>query len=155
MAEHQQDANALALWQYFQSVITWIEGTFTTKRTKFMKGVDWSTLYNQFKDKVFDTKKIEEEVAKLIADDDVNNKKGIYPYVLTRNEKYLNIRTFTDSQKQKAYEKQKGICVICKEHFEVSEMEGDHITPWHEGGRTIDENLQMLCKECNRRKSGK
>ncbi len=155
MAEHQHDKNALALWQYFQSVITWVEGTFTKKRVKFMKGVDWGSLYNEFKDEVFDTEKLEEEIKKLIADDDVQKKKGIYPYILTRQEKYLNIRAFTDSQKQKAYEKQNGICKSCKEHFEIEQMEGDHITPWHEGGKTTEENLQMLCKDCNRRKSGK
>ncbi|RXJ89381.1 hypothetical protein CRU87_09335, partial [Aliarcobacter trophiarum LMG 25534] len=27
--------------------------------------------------------------------------------------------------------------------------------PWHEGGKTIEENCQMLCKDCNRTKSGK
>lgn len=43
----------------------------------------------------------------------------------------------------------------CDEHFELNEMEADHITPWHEGGRTSSENCQMLCKEDNRRKSGK
>ncbi len=155
MAEHQHDANALALWQYFQSVITWVEGTFINKRKKFMKGLDWGTLYNEFKEEVFDTKALETEIAKLISDDDVVNKKGIYPYVLTRKERYLNIRTFSDTQKQKAYEKQEGICTSCNEHFELHEMEGDHITPWHEGGKTIEDNLQMLCKDCNRRKSGK
>ncbi|WP_366886926.1 HNH endonuclease signature motif containing protein [Sulfurimonas sp.] len=51
--------------------------------------------------------------------------------------------------------KQKGICVKCKEHFELSQMEADHITPWHDGGKTNSENCQMLCRECNRRKSGK
>ncbi len=155
MAKHQHDANALALWQYFQSVITWVQGTFTTKRSTFMKGVDWGTLYNTYKDTVYVTTKIEAETAMLLQDDDVTNKSGIYPYMLTRNEKYLSIRTFSDAQKQKTYEKQKGICPICKEHFALSEMEADHITPWHEGGKTIDENCQMLCKECNRRKSGK
>ncbi len=155
MAEHQHDKNALALWQYFQSVITWVEGTFPKKRVKFMKGVDWGNLYNEFKDEVFDTDKLEDEVKKLILDDDIQKKKGIYPYVLTRQEKYLNIRSFTDSQKQKAYEKQKGICKSCNEHFVIEQMEGDHITPWHEGGKTVEENLQMLCKDCNRRKSGK
>ncbi len=155
MAEHQHDKNALALWQYFQSVITWIEGTFTNKRTKFMKGIDWGTLYNEFKDEVFDTKAIEEEIAKLILDDDVSKKSGIYPYILTRKEKYLSIRAFTEAIKQKVYEKQKGICKVCKEHFELDEMEADHITPWHEGGKTDEENCQMLCRECNRRKSGK
>ena len=155
MAQHQHDKNALALWQYFQSVITWIEGTFIKKRTKFQKGVDWGTLYNEFKDEVFDTKVIEEEIARLILDDDVSKKSGIYPYVLTRKEKYLSIRAFSESIKQKVYEKQKGICKECKEHFGLNEMEADHITPWHEGGKTDEENCQMLCRECNRRKSGK
>jgi hypothetical protein len=155
MSNHQHDPNSLALWQYFQSVITWVQGTFTKKRTKFMKGVDWGTLYNNYKDEVFDTKEIEKETAKLIADDDVVKKKGIYPYILTRDERHLGIRAFSDSLKQKVYEKQEGICPICKNHFDISEMEGDHITPWHENGKTIEENLQMLCKDDNRRKSGK
>ncbi|QEK00251.1 HNH endonuclease family protein [Treponema phagedenis] len=153
MALHQNDANALALWQYFQSVITWISGTFIKKRIKFMKGVDWGTLYNTYKDKVFNTGDIEKETDKLIQDDDVQKKRGIYPYILTRDEKYLSIRAFTDSQKQKAYEKQKGMCKKCNKYFEIEEMEGDHIVPWKDGGKTIDENLQMLCKKCNRIKS--
>jgi len=155
MSEHQHDQNALALWQYFQSVITWIDGTFTKKRTKLMKGVDWGILYNEFKNEVFDTKAIEDEIAKLILDDDVSKKSGIYPFILTRKEKYLSIRAFTESIKQKVYEKQQGICRVCKEHFELNKMEADHITPWHEGGKTDEENCQMLCRECNRRKSGK
>jgi hypothetical protein len=154
MSEHQHDANALALWTYFQSVITWVQGTFTVKRSKFMKGVNWGQLYNRYKDKIFDTKSIETEILKLIADDDVTKKSGIYPYILTQDEKYLSIRVFTDSMKQKMYEQQGGICLNCKKHFELAEMEADHITPWHEGGKTIEENCQMLCKDCNRRKGG-
>jgi hypothetical protein len=159
MSEHQHDPNASALWIYFQSVISWIEATFPKKynknRKKFMKGVDWGTIYNQFKNEVLDADKIEEEIKKLILDDDVTKKSGIYPYVLTRNEKYLSIRAFTDAMKIKVYEKQKGICAKCGEHFELNQMEADHITPWHEGGKTIEENCQMLCKDCNRKKSGK
>ena len=98
---------------------------------------------------------IEKEIEKLILDDDVTKKSGIYPYILTRNEKYLSIRSFSDAIKQKVYEKQKGVCVHCKEHFELEEMEADHIKPWHEGGKTVEENCQMLCKQCNRTKSGK
>ena len=155
MSQHQHDPNANALWRYFQDVISWIEGTFTTKRARFMRGVDWGTLYNEFKDEIFDTKVIEKKIAKLILDDDVSKKSGIYPYILTGKEKYLSIRAFSDATKQKVYEKQKGICTVCKEYFELSEMEADHITPWHEGGKTDEENCQMLCRECNRRKSGK
>ena len=154
MSKHQHDQNASALWRYFQDVITWVSTTFTKKR-KFMKGVEWGTLYNTYKDEKYNTKEIEEETEKLILDDDVTKKRGIYPYILTRNEKYLSIRAFSDATKQKIFEKQKGVCVVCKEKFEIEEMEADHITPWHEGGKTTDKNCQMLCKECNRRKSGK
>ena len=155
MGKHQNDANAKPLWNYFQKVMDWVEATFTTKR-KFMKGVAWGALYNKYKGKKFNAAKIEAETAKLIADDDVDNKKVIYPYLLTGDEKYLNIRAFTDSQKQKAYEKQKGICPKCpkSKHCELDEMEADHITPWHSSGITVQENCQMLCKDHNRRKSG-
>jgi len=94
MAKHQHDQNANALWRYFQDIITWVDGTFTTKRKKFMKGVDWGTLYNKYKDKNYNTEKLEEETAKLILDDDVTKKSGIYPYILTLDEKYLSIRAF-------------------------------------------------------------
>lgn len=155
MATHQHDPNATALWLYFQSVITWVNATFTVKRKKFMKGIQWGLFYNKYKDVVFDTKAIEEETARLIADDEVEKKSGIYAYILTKDERYLGIRTFSDSVKQKVYENQKGICPMCKNHFDISEMEGDHITPWVEGGKTIEENCQMLCKDDNRRKSSK
>jgi ABC-type cobalamin/Fe3+-siderophores transport system ATPase subunit len=125
------------------------------KYRKEMKGIQWGFLYNEFKNKNFDSKELEKEIAKLMQDEDVTNKKGIYSYVLTRKEKHLNIRAFSDNQKREAYERQNGICVICKEHFELSEMEADHITPWHEGGKTAADNCQMLCKDDNRRKSGK
>jgi len=155
MAKHQDDPNASALWIYFQAVISWVEATFPHKRKKFMKGVDWGTLYNKYKDEVYDTDVLESEISKLILDDDVSKKSGIYPYVLTGDEKYLSIRAFSDAMRQKVYEKQEGICTVCKEHFEISQMEADHITPWHVGGKTDEENCQMLCVNCNRRKSGK
>ena len=154
MANHQHDPNASALWIYFQSVITWVSATFTKKR-RFMKGVPWGFLFNKYKDEKLDARKIELETEKLILDDDVIKKSGIYPYILTRDERHLSIRTFSDAIRQKVFEKQKGKCVICRKVFNIEEMEADHITPWHEGGKTIEENCQMLCKDDNRRKSGK
>jgi hypothetical protein len=154
MSIHQHDPNANELWTYYRNVIEWVKLTFTVYR-KEMKGIDWGSLYDQFKGEMFDAKKLEKKIQTLMMDDDVTAKKGIYPYVLTRNEKYLNIRAFTEAQKRAAYERQKGVCVKCRKHFELSEMEADHITPWHLGGKTTPENCQMLCKEDNRRKSGK
>lgn len=154
MSIHQQDDNADELWQYFRAVIEWVELKFPKYR-KEMKGIAWGELYNKYKDKSLDAKKLEAELEKLMMDDEVTNKKGVYPYVLSHDERHLNLRAFSDSQKRKTYEKQKGICPMCKEHFEIEQMEADHITPWSQGGKTNDENCQMLCKECNRRKSDK
>ena len=154
MGKHQKDATAVALWNYFQNVINWVIATFPKKRT-IMKGVDWGTLYNKYGEKVFDPAEFEKEIQRLILDDDVSNKKGIYPYLFTGEEKYLSIRAFTPAQKLKAYQRQEGICPICGKHFEFEEMEGDHITPWCEGGPTTAENCQILCRDCNRHKSSK
>ena len=154
MLNHQHDPNANEIWLYFQSVISWVKATFPIYR-KEMKGIDWGFLYNEFKNQNFDHKKLEEEISQLMRDDDVTKKKGIYEYVLTRKEKFLNIRAFTNNQKRETYERQNGICPVCTEHYDIEQMEGDHITPWHLGGKTTAENCQMLCKEDNRRKSGK
>jgi hypothetical protein len=154
MSKNQHEPNANELWLYFQAVISWAKATFPKYR-KEMKGLKWGVFYNEFKDKKFDSKKLEEQITDLMIDDDIQNKKGIYAYVLTGKEKYLNIRSFSDKQKRETYERQKGICVVCKQHFEINEMEADHIDPWHSGGKTTAENCQMLCKEDNRRKSGK
>lgn len=158
MAKHQHDKNADKLWQYFQNVIEWTREIFPNYRRE-MSNVPWGVLYNEFKDKKFDPKKLEKEITELMQDEDVTKKSGIYEYVLTGNEKFLNIRAFTDKMKREAYERQKGICPHCKgenkkKKWEIEDMEADHIKPWHEGGKTIAENCQMLCMEHNRTKSG-
>jgi hypothetical protein len=151
MAVNQHKPNANELWLYFQSVIAWVKATFPTYR-KEMKGIGWGLLYNEFKDAELDAGKLDQRVSELMADEDVTNKKGIYQYVLTGQEKHLNIRAFTSGQKREAYERQQGICPMCGERFDIEGMEGDHITPWREGGRTDAANCQMLCRVDNRRK---
>ncbi len=154
MAIHQNDTDAATLWSYFQAVINWAREVFPYYR-KEMKGVEWGFLFNEFGSVKHDAKALEVEISALMADEDVTNKRGIYSYLLTRKERHLSIRTFSDNQKREAYERQKGICPVCSQGFEIGGMEADHITPWHGGGRTIASNCQMLCKEDNRCKSGK
>jgi hypothetical protein len=154
MGKHQHDTNAEELWEFFQHVIDWVQSTFSKYRS-VMKGIEWGELYRIFKDKKLDAEKLETEISRLIADDDVSSKKGVYWYVLTGEEKYLNVRAFDEKMKLGAYERQEGICIKCNKHFNLFEMEADHITPWRLGGKTIAENCQMLCQEDNRRKSGK
>ena len=151
MSKHQHDNDANELWIYYQNVINWINVLFPSYR-KEMKGIDWGILYNEYKDKSYNSDLLEKEVSRLMKDDDVTNKKGIYTYLITGKEKYLNIRAFTESEKRQAYEKQKGICVKCNKHFKFNEMQGDHVIAWSRGGKTTLDNCQMLCTECNARK---
>ena len=153
MAAHQHDMTATALWSHFRSVIDRVKAVFPNYR-KPMKGVDWGGLYAHLKNERLDPKALEDKVARLMMDDDVKEA-GIYPYLLTGEEKHLNIRAFSPAMKQRAFEVQKGICKLCAKKFEMSDMEADHITPWAKGGKTNEQNCQMLCKECNRRKSNK
>ena len=159
MIEHQHDPDAQDLWEYFRRVIAWVEKLFPTYR-KEMKGLHWGIFYNRHHQYTYDPQSLEQEVSRLMADDDVTKKSGIYQYVLEKtignnDPSVLNIRAFTESQKRTAYEQQGGVCAYCGKKFDYKEMEGDHITPWRLGGKTEAQNLQMLCKDCNRRKGKK
>lgn len=152
MARHQHDSDASKEWKYFQDVISWVQATFPTYRRE-MKSVRWGTLYNSFSDAIQETLKLEARVAQLMEDEAVSNKSGIFDYVLTGNERSLNIRAFSRKQKREAFERQGGRCAKCGEEFALTDMEADHITPWSRGGPTTAANCQLLCKDDNRRKS--
>jgi len=156
MAEHQHDPNANPLWTYFKNVIDWVNLTFPDYRRE-MKGVRWGPLYDKFGDKPLDPKALETEVGRLMRDDDVTKKSGIYDYVLSGNESALSIRAFNDNMKREAWERQGGICPACPpQHapWPLNEMEADHVTPWSKGGKSVAGNCQMLCKPHNRLKGG-
>lgn len=153
MSDHQLDSNANDLWLYFNSVMRWAQTLFPVVRKKEMRKVEWGFLYNKYHEKQYDADELEELVSSLMKDVDVIRKQGIYYYVFDGDERHLNIRLFNDRQKREAYERQDGTCVACQEKFDISQMEGDHIVPWSRGGKTVSENCQMLCVNCNRTKS--
>ena len=148
----QLNDDASDLWNYYVDVIEWVKKTFTTYRSK-MKNVQWGLLYNDFKDKSFNSQEIEEQVKKLFIDDDVSNKSGIYEFVLRGDEKFLNLRAFTEQQKIEMYERQNRKCKIRNLEYDIEDMHADHIIPWSEGGKTNIDNGQMIHKDENRRKS--
>lgn len=156
MAIHQLDHTAKEIKEYYQSIINWIEIIFIKYR-KEMKGLKWGLLYNKFHKIDFDPKKLEEQISELMKDEyeEITSKKGIYEYVLSGDDRFLSIRAFRDSEKRTVYERQKGICPKCGKHFDIKDMEADHITPYSKGGHTTIDNCQMLCRDCNRRKSAK
>lgn len=152
MANHQNDKNANSEWQYFQDIINWARKLFEKQRS-ILKGQPWGEFYNKYHEKFYNSEEIEKVVSKLLKDDEVTNKKGIVEYVLDHDERHLNIRSFTDAQKEKMYEEQRGICPGCHKHFEINKMEADHRKPWSQGGKTELDNGMMLCVDCNRKKS--
>ena len=156
MALHQEDENASQLWLYYQRVIEWVKAIFPNYRSQ-MKGIDWGLLYNSHKDDELDPAKLEADVSALMADDDVTKKSGVYQFVLSKrtakDERLLSIRAFSNRDARAAYERQQGVCPMCGEHFEFEDMQADHIIPWSKGGRTVSDNCQMLCRDCNLKKS--
>lgn len=152
MSEHQHDKTAIVLWNYFRSVIEWVQAVFP-KKTKWMKGLQWGLMFNEHGERTdLDAKELTKRADELIADREVTKNSGIYEYLLTGDEKKLNLRAFDDDIKEEVYAEQNGKCAICGKAFDITKMHGDHIIPWSKGGKTVKENCQMLCTTCNLRK---
>ena len=135
----------------------WVRATFTNTRVKLMKGLPWGIYFNKYGNEKRAPEVLEARIAAMLCDDedvgDITNQRGIYEYLLDGDERHLSIRQFSDKMARTAYERQKGVCPKCGRKFVIEEMQADHITPWSKGGRTTAENCQMLCADCNRRKS--
>ena len=172
MALHQHDADASDIWLYFQEVIAWAKRYFPDMDKKLTEAQDWGALYNKHKTWKYNPSELKKEVSKLLEDDDVTKQTGIIPYVLSEktrhDERYLSIRAFSDQMKRRVYQRQTeeaekkhlSNCPYCAQEglnkiYEYSEMQGDHIVAWRNGGKTVESNLQMLCAACNNAKSGK
>lgn len=152
MAKRQHNTSATDLWLYFKAVIDWVKAYYT-RYDKRQKGIEWGLYYNKYKNVLFNPAEIDQEVRRLMKDEEVQKKSGIFKYLLDGQERHLNLRGFEDSIKRTAFERQAGVCAKCRKTFTEEQMEADHITPWSQGGKTTLENCQMLCKTCNRTKS--
>ena len=156
LAEKQHaDADASDLFEYFESIINWINAVFSVNpRPNLMKGVDWGPLFEKYGQTYYDAKKIEAKLSALIDNEDIVTSPKIYKYIFTEDRRDLQSRTFKKSEKMDLYEKQGRKC-SCGQEFAFEDLEGDHVIAWSKGGETVKSNLQLLCKECNRRKSAK
>lgn len=119
---------------------------FYQKRDTFI------SLYRKEEDKLLDLFEEEEEVREIIYDKRELQDLSLYALKehcpeleqTLRNRVFLQATTATGDF----------LCSCCncvsprKWFFEV-----DHILPMSKGGKTIPENLQLLCRNCNRRKS--
>lgn len=164
MAIHQHDEDANDLWLYFQEVISWAKRLFPNIDKKLTKEQNWGLLYEKYKDEKYNSNNILEDIKKLLQDEDVTKQSGIIPYVLSKrtkaDEKLLSIRAFPEQMKRRVYEKQDHRCPMCisngiNKQYNFDEMQGDHIVAWSKGGKTVEDNCQMLCSSCNNSKSDK
>ena len=169
MKEHQENSDARELWNYFTSVMNWVWTLFPTYY-KEMKNVEWGILYNKFhSDHSLSSSVLQPRVDELLRDTEIGKRDNVWEYVLETayetqethdiaKEKILNLRTFSGKEfnilRSAQYLKQHGVCPICmKRGFEENEMRGDHIVPWSKGGKTKEDNMQMICNGCNGYKS--
>ena len=56
----------------------------------------------------------------------------------------------TKSVKERLYKEQNCLCNACGKHFDIWNLEIDHIIPKSKGGGDYYENYQLLCGACNR-----
>lgn len=172
MSRHRYDKNITELKTYFNSVIDWVSSVFTDVESE-MRGLEWGQLYEQYHKKAYDPGKVSAEVQKLYGDPYVNNRKGIFEYILggSLDTKLLEVRVFDEATKKTVYSKQtteakakdKSNCPLCaighdankSKIWKFDEMDADHVTAWSKGGKTASKNCQMLCKTHNRAKGNR
>lgn len=172
MAAHRQDGNTQPVTAYFDSVIDWVSTTFLTPRSE-QRGLPWGQLYEKYHTTPYDPEALDGEVARLMADDAVTDKKGIFEYVLggCHDPRLLNVRLFDRHTTKTVYERQTqkakaaGIsnCPYCAmtdganrtRIWRLEEMDADHVTAWSKGGATDAANCQMLCRTHNRAKGNR
>ena len=172
MAAHRHEGDISPVTSYFDSVIDWVSGVFPTLYPE-QRGLPWGDLYERYHDKPYNPEKTDAEVSRLMADEYVTNKRGIFEYLLggSTDTSLLYIRLFDnhtiktvyERQTKEAKEKGESNCPLCaisdgpnkNRIYKLSEMDADHVTAWSKGGSTNISNCQMLCKTHNRAKGNR
>jgi hypothetical protein len=172
MSAHRNDKNINELKAYFNAVIDWASTVFTEVYSE-MKGLEWGRLYEAYHDKSYNPAKLAAAVDKLMTDEYVTNRKGIFEYVLggSNDKKLLAVRVFDERTKKVAYNKQtqavkgknKSNCPLCTvgdnankaRIYDFDEMDADHVAAWSKGGDSSAKNCQMLCSTHNRAKGNR
>lgn len=154
MEDHIHDEDASDLWNYFNNVINWINEIFPGVYDKGMASVNWGALYNHYSGDDLDPDDICAKFDELIEfkaskELDVSVAK-IVEYCITRDEKLLKHRKFSEAQRSTLYNRQKGICPDCGQHFLKADMQAHHKVPWYNGGITELSNGVMLCTGCHK-----
>lgn len=172
MSQHRHDDNIDELKSHFNKVIDWVDSVFSDVKPE-MRGLEWGRLYETYHGNDYDSEKVAAAVSRLYGDEFVENRRGIFEYILggEQDTKLLNVRVFDEKTKKVAYARQtevaqaegKSNCSYCAIGHEASaskiwsynDMDADHVTAWSKGGATDASNCEMLCKPHNRAKGNR
>jgi hypothetical protein len=173
MAQHRTDTGITELKNYFTSVIDWVSTVFSGTPDKAMRGLNWGRLYEAHHNTAYDPNVMSAEVDALLNDPAVNDRRGIYEYLLggRQDTSLLDVRMFDKPTKKQAYARQTtaaqaaGVsnCPLCAvgnnanktRIYALGDMEADHVTAWSRGGATTLANCEMLCITHNRSKGNR
>ncbi len=173
MSSHRYETNIDSLKEYFNKVLDWVCSVFTEEPKSEMCGREWGRLYEEYHKKSYDAEEVSTELEKLFDDDCVEDKRGIFEFILggSTDTKLLEIRFFDDATKKSVYAAQtkkatakgKSNCPLCavgnnannNKIWKLAEMDADHVAAWSKGGRTNVKNCEMLCKTHNRAKGNR
>ncbi len=172
MAKHRYDTDIRELKGHFETVVDWVDSIFDYTG-KEMCGREWGRLYRQYHSNSYSKSEVTAEVDRLMDDSQVQDKKGIFEYILggQKETSLLNIRVFDEKTKKAVYATQtkdamasgKSNCPLCAlgrgnnstRIYKMGEMDADHVTAWSRGGSTDISNCQMLCKTHNQAKGNR
>lgn len=173
MADHRHNSSIDELYTYFTTVIDWAGSVFTGHPDREMQGLEWDRFYEQYHRTAYDANALAERIKQLRGDPCVGNKKGIYEFLLGREQQpqLIDIRFFDDKTKQQAYARQtaeaqaagKSNCPHCaighsanqQKIWSIKEMDADHVSAWSKGGSTSISNCEVLCVTHNRAKGNR
>lgn len=171
-----------AVVELVDTVLGWATSLFPNGGHSKLKlqDQDWYRLWTNHRDVVgtgaratMTPQEFEGRCLELLADDEVKGESGIVEFVMggETDGRLLNLRTFDNSTKKRVYNaqtkdaraKNMSNCPDCAKYpekrnadgtkiWDASEMDGDHIKPWSQGGKTEESNCQMLCKRHNNAK---
>jgi len=173
MAAHRRDETATELETYFSTVIDWVDNVFIATPSSYMRGLEWGRLYEAYHAKPYSPADLAKNVEALLEDEAVEDKRGIYEYVLggKTEHRLLNVRLFDDRVKKQVYKQQTdrteetGVsnCPLCAvgdnanktKIYAIKDMEADHVEAWSKDGDSTLENCEMLCVTHNRAKGNR
>ena len=172
MSRHRHDTDIREICTYFNTVLDWADSIFDDIEDE-MQGLDWGDLYERFHTNPYDHTEVSAKVRQLREDDFVQDKGGIYEYVLggCQDTRLLQVRFFDKATARSVYQRQTteakaegtSNCPLCavghdahsQKIWKLDEMDADHVAAWSKGGTTDEANCQMLCKTHNRAKGNR